>query len=139
MAQVKFIFNRLVNIAEGAAKGTETRMEYEVIHGLYNILPNEVLSQLMFKNLNLVGGVKYSEEENVFAREIIATYNGKKLPQDASKIMPYITSEKPRGSTDVGDISWTVPTVGMSAATWVPGIGAHSWQAVAAGGRHNHW
>ena len=38
------------------------------------------------------------------------------------------------GSTDVGDVSWTVPTVGMSAATWVPGTPAHSWQAVAAGG-----
>ena len=38
------------------------------------------------------------------------------------------------GSTDVGDISWLVPTVGFSTATWVPGTPAHSWQAVAAGG-----
>ena len=38
------------------------------------------------------------------------------------------------GSTDVGDISWLVPTVGFSTATWVPGTAAHSWQAVAAGG-----
>jgi len=88
----------------------------------------------MFKNLSLVGGVSYNEEEKAFAREIIATYNGKQRPEDATKIMPYVTPEKPRGSTDVGDISWTVPTVGMAAATWVPGTGAHSWQAVAAGG-----
>ena len=38
------------------------------------------------------------------------------------------------GSTDVGDVSWTVPTVGLRAATWVPGTPGHSWQAVACGG-----
>ena len=38
------------------------------------------------------------------------------------------------GSTDVGDVSWLVPTVGFYTATWVPGTPAHSWQAVAAGG-----
>jgi aminobenzoyl-glutamate utilization protein B len=38
------------------------------------------------------------------------------------------------GSTDVGDVSYAVPTVGMSAATWVPGTPAHSWQATACGG-----
>lgn len=37
-------------------------------------------------------------------------------------------------STDVADVSWVVPTVGLSTATWVPGTPAHSWQAVAAGG-----
>ena len=39
-----------------------------------------------------------------------------------------------KGSTDVGDVSWVVPTVGFGAATWVPGTAAHSWQAIAAGG-----
>jgi aminobenzoyl-glutamate utilization protein B len=38
------------------------------------------------------------------------------------------------GSTDVGDVSYVVPTVGFSTATWVPGTPAHSWQAVACGG-----
>ncbi len=38
------------------------------------------------------------------------------------------------GSTDVGDVSWNVPTVGIRAATWIPGTPAHSWQAVACGG-----
>lgn len=41
---------------------------------------------------------------------------------------------KPGGSTDVGDVSYNVPTVGFGTATWVPGTAAHSWQAVAAGG-----
>ncbi len=38
------------------------------------------------------------------------------------------------GSTDVGDVSWAVPTVGLSTATWVPGSSAHSWQSTAASG-----
>ena len=38
------------------------------------------------------------------------------------------------GSTDVGDVSWTVPTAEFTTATWVPGTPAHSWQAIAAGG-----
>ena len=88
----------------------------------------------MHKNLTLVGGVTYNEEEKSFAEEIITSYGGKQSPEDAAKVMPYVISDRPRGSTDVGDISWTVPTAGMAAATWVPGTGAHSWQAVAAGG-----
>lgn len=134
MDEVKSIFDRLVNIAQGAALGTETRMEYEIISGVYNLLPNNTLAQIMHKNLTLVGGVKYSEEESTFGKEIIASYNGKQSVEDAGKVLPYIISDKAFGSTDVGDISWTVPTAGMGAATWVPGTGAHSWQAVAAGG-----
>ena len=37
-------------------------------------------------------------------------------------------------STDSGDVSWNVPMVSFTTATWVPGTPAHSWQAVAAGG-----
>lgn len=134
MDEAKSIFDRLVNIAEGAAQGTETRMEYEVIHGVYNLLPNDALSQIMHENLSLVGGVTYNEEEKAFAREIITSYKGKQIPEDAAKVMPYVTSDKANGSTDVGDISWMVATAGIAAATWVPGTGAHTWQAVAAGG-----
>lgn len=43
-------------------------------------------------------------------------------------------AETNRGSTDVGDVSWTVPTIELRTATWVPGTSAHSWQAIAAGG-----
>ena len=49
-------------------------------------------------------------------------------------VEPYDPNALPIGSTDVGDVSFTVPTAGMGAATWVPGTPAHSWQAVAAGG-----
>ncbi len=137
MADVKEIFERVAKAAEGAAMGTGTRMEYEVIHGVYNLLPNEVLARVMHKNLTAVGGVRYSEEERAFAEKIITTFDAaKKGPGTAEEIAPFAVEEKARGggSTDVGDISWAVPTAGMAAATWVPGTSAHSWQAVAAGG-----
>jgi len=111
-------------------------MEYEVIHGIYNVLPNETLSRVMHKNLTIVGGVQYSPEEITFAKKIMATYPDKNPTlSDASTIKPFKVIRKGRGgSTDVGDVSWAVPTAGMRSATWVPGTGAHSWQAVAAGG-----
>ena len=136
MEEVKELFERVVLAAEGAAKGTETRMEYEVIHGLYNVLPNETLGRIMHSNLMKVGGVKYNQEEIAFAREIITSYGATEdTIATSQKIAPFrVTTRGTGGSTDVGDVSWMVPTTGMRAATWVPGTSAHSWQAVAAGG-----
>ncbi len=135
VAHVKEIFGKVVKAAEGAALGTHTEMKYEVIHGLYNLLPNETLSRIMYKNLEKVGGVEYTAEERKFAEEIMKSYQVKATPEDAAQIDPFQVVEKGTGgSTDVGDVSWLVPTAGMGAATWVPGTSAHTWQAVAAGG-----
>ncbi len=134
MNKVRELFQRVVKASEGAALGTETRVEHEVIHGIYNLLPNETLSKLMYKNLGIVGGFEYSENEKSFAESIMMSYNGTYSVETANKVLTYTTESRPRGSTDVGDVSWAVPTAGMGAATWVPGTSAHSWQAVAAGG-----
>ncbi len=134
---VKEIFERMVQAAEGAAMGTQTRMEYEIINGVYNLLPNETLSQIMFKNLTKVGGVNYTADEKKFAEEIIKTFPEGVIasPAAAAVITPFEVNEKGAGgSTDVGDVSWLVPTAGLGTATWVPGTSAHTWQAVAAGG-----
>jgi aminobenzoyl-glutamate utilization protein B len=134
---VKEIFDRMVKIAEGAAMGTQTKMEYEIINGVYNLLPNETLAQIMHKNLEKVGGISYTAEEKKFAEDIIKTFpeGVNASPEDASKISPFEVNEKGAGgSTDVGDVSWLVPTAGLGTATWVPGTSAHTWQAVAAGG-----
>ena len=64
-----------MDAAEGAAKGTQTKMDYEVIHGLYNLLPNETLAKVMYKNLQFIGGVTYDEEEIAFATEIQKTFS----------------------------------------------------------------
>jgi len=134
--QVKKNFEWIVQAAEGAAMGTQTRMEYEVIHGLFNVVPNEVLGRIMHRNLLKVGGVYYDETEQAFAEEISTSFGDIPFSIESAKaVVPFKVVERGAGgSTDVGDVSWVVPTAGMRAATWVPGTSAHSWQAVAAGG-----
>ena len=130
------MFDWVVKAAEGAALGTETRMEYEVIHGIYNVLVNETLGRAMHDNLTAVGGVPYTAEEVRFGEMIQSSFPAGVPPvSQAQAIEPFSVNEVGSGgSTDVGDVSWTVPTAGLSTATWVPGTSAHSWQAVAAGG-----
>lgn len=131
---VKELFNRVVMTAEGAAKGTETQMTYEVMHGNYPLMPNKTLSSLIDEELNMLGGITYNEEENAFAAEIYKTLlNPDSVIGDQQYIAPLELSQT-KGSTDVGDVSWKVPTSGVRIATWVPGTSSHSWQAVAAGG-----
>ncbi len=134
--QVKLIFERVVKAANGAAMGTETTMEYEVIGGTHDLLLNKTLAEAMQKNLEKTGGVKYTMDEVEFAKKIQATFNYK-VPGigNADSIIPLkMEMDAGGGSTDVGDVSYALPTVGMRGATWVPGTPAHSWQAVACGG-----
>lgn len=128
------LFERVVRIAKAAAAGTETSMEVEVMHGNYPVLPNETLARVVHTHLSGLGGVRYSPVERAFAEQLRKTFADDLPPlADASRIAPFRTQQR-WGSTDVGDVSWQVPTVGFAAATWVPGTAAHTWQAVAAGG-----
>lgn len=136
-AEVKSLWERLTKAAQGAAMGTETKVEWEITGGVYDLLPNEALAKVVDANLRQVGGYVYTAEEKAFAESIQKTFNGGNIPPISStnvvgefKVYKGGTS----ASTDVGDVSWVVPTAGLSAATWVPGTAAHSWQAVAAGG-----
>ena len=134
--QVKEIFERVATVAKAAAYGTETKMEYEIIGGTHDLLLNKTLADAMQINLEKVGGVKYTEEEKAFATKIQSSFN---FPYpsilSADSIKPLkLEMDAGGGSTDVGDVSYAVPTVGLRAATWAPGTPAHSWQAVACGG-----
>ena len=131
---VREIWERVEAAAEGAAMGTGTEVEVEIIHGNHPLLVNETLAKMMDAKLREVGGVVYSAEEQAFADEIYETLNAPSLALGSEQeIQPY-KLELGYGSTDVGDVSIAVPTVGMSTATWVPGTSAHSWQSTAAGG-----
>jgi aminobenzoyl-glutamate utilization protein B len=117
--------------------GTGTTMDYEITGGVYDLLPNMVLSELMYRNLVKVGGVTYTPEEEAFAKKIQSSFDYKAPDVHAATGIDSLkahTTGEGGGSTDVADVSWTVPTIGLSTATWVPGTSAHSWQAVAAGG-----
>lgn len=129
------IWERIINASRGAALGTGTTVDHETIGAVYNILPNEVLSRVQQKNLERVGGVQYTADDRAFAEQLRKTLQGPVPPiDDAAKVFPFSGGSVDPASTDMGDVSWAVPTVQLSAATWVPGTPAHSWQAVAAGG-----
>ncbi len=132
----KQIFDRIVKAAEGAALGTGTTMDYEVIDGDYDILPNRILSVAMQKDLEMVGGITYTPQEIEFGKKIQATFNYKAKPIESVSKIDTLSATVTKGpaSSDVGDVSWNIPTVGLGAATWIPGTPAHSWQAVACGG-----
>jgi aminobenzoyl-glutamate utilization protein B len=131
---VKALWQRLEAAARGAAEGTGTEVEWEIIHGNHPLLVNETLQKMMDGKLRELGGISYSSEERRFAREIYKSFDGPGLEIGSQEtIQPYSVALG-YGSTDVGDVSMAVPTVGAGIATWVPGTAAHSWQAVAAGG-----
>ncbi len=134
--QVVAIFDRIARAAEGAALGTGTRMEFEIIGGTHDLLLNKTLSSEIHRNLSMVGGVTYTPEETAFAEKIQSSFSIRvPAPADAATVKPMRVPENSSpGSTDVGDVSYVIPTAGFSAATWVPGTPAHSWQAVACGG-----
>ena len=130
------IFDRITKAAEGAALGTGTTMKFEIIGGTHDLLLNKTLNNEINKNLILVGGISYTPEEIEFAKKLQSTLTFTTPSYlEAAKIQPMSLPENSSpGSTDVGDVSYVVPTVGFSTATWVPGTPAHSWQAVACGG-----
>ncbi|HEU5145375.1 MAG TPA: amidohydrolase [Chryseosolibacter sp.] len=133
--QTAAAFERIVNAAKGAALGTETRMDYEIIGGTHDMLINKTLASVMYENLKRIGGVAYDQKDIEFATQIQSTLqNSGALVESAGSIMPLRTEVSVwPASTDVGDVSYVAPTVGLYAATWVPGTPAHSWQAVACG------
>lgn len=128
------LFDRVVNAAAAAAMGTETEVQVEVMHGNYPVLPNHTLSKLVYDNMLEIGGIAYTPAERKFAEEIHKTLISPTQTVGAQQQIGAFQFRQSMGSTDVGDVSWQVPTVGFNTATWVPGTPAHSWQAVAAGG-----
>lgn len=131
---VEEIWRRVEEAARGAALGTGTQVDWEVIHGNNPLLVNETLAEMMDAKLRIVGGVEYTAAEQAFAETIYQSFAKPRLALGSEReVQPYSVSLG-YGSTDVGDVSFAVPTVGLRTATWVPGTAAHTWQAVAASG-----
>jgi aminobenzoyl-glutamate utilization protein B len=132
------VMDRIKKAADGAAMATETTVEFEQTGGVYNLLPNDVLGKVMHDSLTSVGGVTWTSEETTFAKTLATSLtNGGGDLASVGKIQSYAPADTKGGvggSTDVSDISWVTPTVGLSTATFVPGSAGHSWQNVAAAG-----
>ncbi len=133
---VQALYTRLVKCAEAGALATETRLETQYLGGIVEIVPNQALGRVVRRNLEQFSDLEYDAHEAEFAATIRKTLAATRAlpPMGVLSRVADRTGQVGTGSTDVGDVSWVVPTVGFTAACWVPGTSAHSWQAAAAGG-----
>ncbi len=132
------IWARIQKIGQGAAMMTETSLDINIVGSDANIVPNDTLAKVAQQNLEEVGGFRYTADEMRFAEAL-----QKSLPPESVRALASTTAvdplrpfdpNAPSASTDVGDISWNVPTIGFEAATFVPGVAPHTWQATACAG-----
>ena len=130
---VRTLYERLVLCAKAGALATETKLDINYQGGIMNILPNNALAQVTLRNLRELNNLKYTPEETKFALRLRDTFP---KPQPLEEIGTVFDAGGAigKGSTDVGDVSWVVPTTGFNTTCWVPGTPGHSWQAVACGG-----
>jgi aminobenzoyl-glutamate utilization protein B len=128
------IWERIIKCAQAGALASETRMEMDLIDSSYNTLPNDALAALADKNMRLVGGVRYTREEQAFAETIQKTLPDRTRPLGSQENVEAPSEGTGPASTDAGDVSWTVPMAALGAATFVPGVPAHSWQSAACAG-----
>jgi aminobenzoyl-glutamate utilization protein B len=132
------IWDRLLKVAQGAALMTGTTLEITDIGSDANIVGNDALAPVAQKNLEEVGGYTMTASEKDFGARLQKTLGLDTLPSldETSVVDPLrpVDVNAPSASSDVGDVSWVVPTIGFSAATFVPGVAAHTWQAAASAG-----
>jgi aminobenzoyl-glutamate utilization protein B len=138
METLNGIWARIVKIGQGAELMTETKLDVKIVSSDSNIIGNDVLAAEAQKNLEEVGGYEMNDQEKEFALNLQKTLPAGSAPTlDQTKtVLPLrpVDPNAPSASTDVGDVSWTVPTIGFVAATFVPGVAAHTWQAAASAG-----
>lgn len=128
------LYPRLLKCAEAGALATETKLETVHTGGALELLPNDTLADVLKANLSRLNNLRYTDEEQKFAARLQTTLHEPVPLETIRKVEDVGGSQISKGSTDVGDVSWVVPTAGFSTACWVPGTPGHSWQATAAGG-----
>ncbi len=130
---VRDLYARLVKCAQAGALATETKLEIDFQGGIVEILPNHVLSGITLRNLRNLNRLQWDSQEIQFAARIQNTLDNS-VPLSSVADVVDVSGTIGMGSTDVGDVSWVVPTTGFNTACFVPGTPGHSWQAVACGG-----
>ncbi len=153
ITQVKELYNRVCNIAKGAALMTETTVEIRQAAAYSNLISNKILADHMNAYLEKIGPITYTEQEYTYARnfqQALSEQDKKQLPTIARDYFGPKATEAMKTpifepiacqnlysdlkySTDVGDVSWIVPTVHLNIPTFAAGTALHSWQAVAQG------
>ena len=129
---VDTVFARVQEIARGAAliAGVEHTLTIQTGYTDMNILESGL--KLLHENLALVGEPSYTAEEQAFARELQKATGQKEVGMVAAlEPLKPIAKDPPGGSTDVGDVSWVVPTLHFSVATAPKDVPWHAWPVVA--------
>lgn len=138
MTTLNGVWARILKVAQGAELMTETKLDVKIISSDSNIIANDVLAAAAQKNLEEVGGYQMNDQQKEFALSLQKTLSagGAGSLDLTHTIQPLRAADpnSPSASTDVGDVSWVVPTIGFVAATFVPGVSAHTWQAAASAG-----
>jgi aminobenzoyl-glutamate utilization protein B len=134
---VEYNFAWLKDIADGAAKMTRTKVSVQIDTDCHEIVPNQPLSQLIHKHMTAIGPPKFTDDEKAFARRLqepLTREFGTVFPEALKEEVDRLVTTPPpnKGSTDVGDVSWRVPTGGLHTACMAAGSPGHSWQNVAA-------
>lgn len=133
---VENYFSWVLDIAKGAALMTRTKMTHHVDTDCHEIIPNNPLAELVQRNLEAIGGPQFNETEKAFARRLqeplIEEFKSR-FPQALEETVHPLTvlDLTGKGSTDVGDISWHVPTGGLRVVCFPADCPGHSWQNVA--------
>jgi aminobenzoyl-glutamate utilization protein B len=129
------IWERVLNCVQAGALATGTQVSFEITSSYANLVPVRSMISLMNKSLQTAGGVNYSPEERKFAealRSNVDLTNAPPLGTEAT-VLPTRTALV-SASTDVGDVSWNVPTGQVLVATFPPGIPLHTWLSTACAG-----
>ena len=148
LTELRSLIERVYKISDGAALMTETSVHKNVYSGVSNLLGNEILEKVMQNEFEKLGPVIFDERDKQFANKIRLTFTESDICESFKRIgiktptdMPLCDFVAPLsniatggiGSTDVGDVSWVVPTVQARVATCAVGTPFHTWQAVAQG------
>lgn len=132
---VEHLLERARKIAEGAALAAGVESKFTVQSGSYEMLVNFTGQKTLFNNLQWLGPVKFTQEEQQFARAI---QKATEVPEKglSGEIKPFNDQvrDPQGGSTDVGDVSWITPTVHLSVTTAPVDAPWHAWPVVACGG-----
>ena len=148
LPELNRLIERVKKIADGAALMTETSVKAQIISAVSNLMGNTPLEKALHDTLSRLGPPPFDDADRAFAAEIQATlteediessYRRAGMPYQpgvrlCDTIMPLDAKTAPMmGSTDVGDVSWVVPTVQARGSVYAIGTPGHSWQLTAQG------
>jgi aminobenzoyl-glutamate utilization protein B len=131
--EVEALLARIRKIADGAALITETTVNVQVQAGSWELLNNLEGARLLDANVRWIGSPVYTKEEDEFAKKIQRATNVAEVGMDRN-IRALVGQGQEGGSTDVGDVSWVVPTLHLTVATSPLDAPWHAWPVVATGG-----